>query len=305
VYRISKSLIGDSFAAFRELPDVFWGAAHRLPLVLPASTGSVVTIHDLCWREASETMRKPTQILDEVLMGHAARRSARVIAVSESTARQVLDEWPSLSERLRVIPLAADLPSGDECRSKRIAVREAGYFLFVGTWEPRKNIYRLLEAYRDAGRGDPHWPDLIVCGRPGWGGIDPREESRRLGIGQKVHIVGGLSDQELATLYRHSLCLVMPSVYEGFGLPLLEAMAQGRPVLTSNCASMPEVAGDAGFLVNPKSVQSIAEGLRVMAKETRLRENLAASASIRAQAYSWKKTAATTWQVLMEAAQSV
>jgi glycosyltransferase involved in cell wall biosynthesis len=299
--RIWSSLVGESFRAAIDSPDVFWGPAHRLPLILPARTKSVVTIHDLCWRIAPDTMRISTRTLDRLLMGLAVRRSCRVIAVSESTARDVIAQWPEAELKLRVIPLAASLPKGDDTPWDGVHVGGSGYFLFVGTWEPRKNLNRLLEAYALAGRDNPEWPDLVICGSRGWGGVNPQEISEKLAVQTKVHVVADVSDQILATLYRHAICLVMPSLYEGFGLPLVEAMAQGCPVLTSNRASMPEVAADAGILVDPECPGSIANGLLKMATDTEFREHLASRAVLIASNFSWEKTAESTWQVLLEA----
>jgi glycosyltransferase involved in cell wall biosynthesis len=300
--RLASSLVGDSVAALRDPPAVYWGPAHRLPLLLPARTRSVVTLHDLCWKFAPDTMRPATRALDRVLMGHAVRRSSRIIAVSASTARDVVAQWPEYESKLRVIPLASSLPIGDELPWSGAPVGSGGYFLFVGTWEPRKNLHRLLEAYAQALKSDAQFPDLIICGKPGWGRVDPHAQAQRLGIRQRVHLISNVSDPVLATLYRHAVALVMPSLYEGFGLPLIEAIAQGCPVLTSHSASMPEVAGDAGLLVDAGSVASIAEGLRRLAFDPELRASLARCARVRAGEFTWEKTAEATWQVLLEAA---
>ena len=296
--RVFDSLVRNSVSVIQARPSTFWGPAHRLPLYLPASVRSVLTVHDLCWLHAPETMRRSTRVLDQLLMTSALERVDAVLAVSNSVAAELISAFPALEGRVSVTHLAAALPRLSLDLTADWISSES-YFLFVGTFEPRKNLNSLLAAYAKAGRGDDEWPGLVLCGQAGWGGIDPLSEARRLGIGAKVRLVTDVSETQLAVLYAKALCLVMPSIYEGFGLPLIEAMSQGRPVVTSKVAAMPEGVGDAGILINPRSIDSIAEGLRVMARDATLRERLASRAVVRASDFSWHKTAVKTWDVLM------
>ncbi len=300
--RLGAQTISDGVRSFVDKPNVYWAPAHRLPLLLPENTGSVVTVHDLCWLRAPETMRTASRLLDSMLMGRSVDRADQVIAVSQSTADDIVSLWPKTQDKIRITPLAGSLPVVMSPGSEFGARSLHRYFLFVGTFEPRKNLSRLLQAYAIAGARDPNWPALVLCGTRGWGGVDPRAESQKLGIEAQVKLVEGVSDEALAALYRDAICLVMPSIYEGFGLPIVESMTQGRPVITSNCSSMPEVAGGGGLLVDPFSVPAIAEGLRVMAKDERLREAIADNAAQRAKQFSWVTTAATTKDVLLNAA---
>jgi len=132
------------------------------------------------------------------------------------------------------------------------------YVLFVGTLEPRKNLRRLLGAWAGLPAALRQSHQLVIAGGKGWGGVDVPQLVQALGLGDTALVLGYVSDAQLAGLYAHARFLAMPSLYEGFGLPLVESMAHGVPVLTANCSAMPEVAGDAGVLVNPLSEPDIA-----------------------------------------------
>jgi glycosyltransferase involved in cell wall biosynthesis len=282
--------------------DLFWSPLHRLPLVMPPGLACVVTIHDLVWRHAGQTMRPLNRWLDQTLMPHAVRASDRVVAVSASTAADIEREMPFAAGRVRVIPLGAAELGEPEPRESLAGLGLSGpYFLFVGTLEPRKNLARLLEAFSLLPLGLCGRAVLAVAGGAGWGGVDVQALVLRLGLKNRVRVLGFVSDQQLATLYAHALFLAMPSLYEGFGLPLLEATSRGVPVLTSDIASMPDVAGDASLLVSPLDVDSIARGLAQMLGDPKLRRELAGRALTSAQRFSWDRSARRTMEVFEEA----
>ena len=283
--------------------DLFWSPLHRLPLVMPSGLARVVTIHDLVWRHAGQTMRPLNRWLDQTLMPHAVATSDRVIAVSDWTARDIEREMPLAVGRVRAISLgSAELgkPSRPRESLSELGLSEP-YFLFVGTLEPRKNLGRLLEAWSRLPPGLGGGAVLAVAGGAGWGGVDVQAMVLALGLRDRVRVLGFVSDQQLATLYAHALFLAMPSLYEGFGLPLLEATSSGIPVLTSDIASMPEVAGDAGVLVSPLDVDSIARGLVQMLDDPKFRSELAGRAVASAQRFSWVRSARQTMEVFEEA----
>lgn len=283
-------------------PDVFWGPAHRLPLRLPAATARVVTIHDLCWLKAPQTMRASTRHLDRLLMPRALQHADRIVAVSHATARDLREAFPAASEKIAVVPEGASpLPRPQDFESLRALGIDAPFILFVGTLEPRKNLARLLEAFALLCKKQASAPLLAIAGGAGWGDQALQQRCRALGIEARVQLLGRVDDQILTTLYCHALFLAMPSLYEGFGLPLVEAMANGTPVLTSNLASMPEVAGDAGFLVDPDSVASIFEGLRAMSGNELLRRQKADAALTQSRLFSWHRSAQTTLEILRQA----
>lgn len=285
--------------------DLFWAPTHRLPRYLPARIARVVTIHDLVWKHAGQTMRPLSRWLDAKFMPEAVRLADRVIAVSEHTAQDLLTEIPEAEGKVRVVPLGVSVlsePSAPEVL--RALGIEAPFVLFVGTLEPRKNLRRLLEAYAALPDSVRKSVRMVIAGGKGWGGVDVLSIAVQLNISDRIHVVGHASDALLSALYDHALFLAMPSLYEGFGLPLVEAMARGKPVLTSNCASMPEVAGDAGIFVDPSDVNSICNGLLSMVAEVSLRQRLAGNARAMAARYSWEKAAEATSRIFDEAVQA-
>lgn len=290
------------FQARRDRLDLFWSPAHRLPSLLPARIARVVTIHDLVWKHAAETMRPASRWLDATLMPEAVRLADRVITVSAHTAKDLLKEMPNAQGKVHPIPLGVSslAPASSRESLTSLGLNEP-YFLFVGTLEPRKNLARLLEAFSRLPDSLRNSAVLAIAGGKGWGGVDVATVAEKYGVQDRMRVLGYVSEGQLATLYTHALFLAMPSLYEGFGLPLLEAMSRGTPVLTSNCASMPEVAGDAGILVAPLDVESILQGLSEFLGNGVQRTLLASRAVANAKHFSWVLAAEETLQVFEEA----
>ena len=295
-------------------PDVFWGPAHRLPLWLPSSTRAVVTVHDLCWLMAPQTMRRSTLVLDRLLMPLALQRAQAVIAVSSATRDALTDHFPAIEHKLHLVHEGVcKLPEPSTQVLYKLPVTaqwgvSAPYILFVGTLEPRKNLLRLLHAFARVVKRVESLPvgnrsgealKLVLVGEQGWGRDKLCQTITELDLKSRVHVLGRVSDLQLATLYRHALFLAMPSLYEGFGLPLVEAMSLGTPVLTSATSSMPEVAGRAGLLVDPLDVDSIASGLFDMVDKPKLRAQLASHTRQQANLFSWERAAEQTLAVLL------
>ena len=290
------------FRAWRDEIDLFWSPAHRLPSLLPARVARVVTVHDLVWKHAGETMRPMSRWLDSILMPEAVRLADRVITVSGHTAEDLLREMPNARGKVSPIPLGTSFlaPAASRESLTSLGLTEP-YFLFVGTLEPRKNLTRLLEAFARLPDSLRSRAVLAIAGGKGWGGVDVATIAEKFGIGDRVRVLGYVDDRQLATLYAHALFLAMPSLYEGFGLPLLEAMSHGTPVLTSNCASMPEVAGDAGVLVDPCDVDSVAHGLSELLSHDARRNALACLAKTHAASFSWDRAAEDTLRIFVDA----
>lgn len=276
----------------QEKIDVFWGPTHRLPLSLPEGIPAAVTIHDLVWRHASQTMRPLNRWLDRLMMPGAVRRADMVLAVSKSTARDIAREWPeAASKTTTVYPGIAALPPPQPKTALKKFGLTGTYFLFVGTLEPRKNLAGLLHAYYSLPAAKRDFAKLVIAGSKGWGKTNVRELIGTLGLQDNVIITGYATDQDLATLYAHARFLAMPSLYEGFGLPLVEAMAFGTPVLTSNISSMPEVAGNAGILVDPRCHESIMHGMASLLFDDGLHHRMGANAVTNAGRFSWDDSA--------------
>jgi glycosyltransferase involved in cell wall biosynthesis len=288
--------------AWRQRPDVFWGPAHRLPLALPRTTARVLTVHDLCWLHAPQTMRVSTRWLDRTLMPQALRAADRVIAVSEAVRGELVAAFPFLASRIVVVREAAEsLPTP----ALRSALEARGifdrYVLFVGTAEPRKNLVGLIGAFARLPAAVRDTTQLVVVGGAGWGGVDLDQLLSVHGITSRSRCLRLVDDALLATLYRHAHCLALPSLYEGFGLPLLEAMAQGTPVLTGAFGAMAEIAGDAGELVDCRDVDAIRDGLLRLLVDDARHALLKVRARERAATFNWDVAARETLAVLREA----
>jgi glycosyltransferase involved in cell wall biosynthesis len=243
----------------------------------------VVTFHDLAVLRHPETFNRWTREYSRRVLPGVVRAATRLIAVSEFTKRELLDLLDVPREKVRVIPNGVGEPFTAE------GTAAAGdYVLAVSTLEPRKNLARLVEGYRRAGlNGLP----LLVAGAAGWGGV--RVE------GDGVRLLGEVQDEELARLYRGARAVAYVSLYEGFGLPVLEAMACGAPVVAARNDALEEVSGGAAVLVDPLDPDAIAAGLHEAIDR---REELRPLGLARARVFDWQKVAHETVAVYREAA---
>jgi glycosyltransferase involved in cell wall biosynthesis len=240
----------------------------------------VITVHDLAVLRHPEAFNRWTRTYSPRLVPRVLRRAERVIAVSEFTRRELVELLRVPDEKIRVVPNAvgADFTQDGEAAT-------GDYVLAVGTLEPRKNLERLVEAVRRTDK------ELRVVGARGWGGVEIQ--------GNGVRWLGEVSDVELARLYRGAACVAYPSLYEGFGIPVLEAMACGAPVVTTRGTAMEEVADGAAVLVDARNTDEIAAGIERAGVE---RDQLVARGLERARAFRWDAVAAATLRVYREAA---
>ena len=295
-----------SWALLRDQPDLLFVPAHVLPLVHRCP--SVATVHDLGFRFFPEAHPRLGRWYLELSTRWAVRRASRLIAVSGCTATDLQRCYGVDPARVAVVYEGVDptfAPVSDAHRLKLVRDRhglsEHPYLLTVGTLQPRKNLGLLLQALRlllDQGLD----LQLAVVGRTGWGNLDLPAESARLGLTGRLHPLGYVPDENLPALYSGALAVVLPSLYEGFGLPALEAMACGAPVVASNNSVLPEVVGSAGILVDPRDPRGLAETLRRLAIEPGLGEQLARQGLARAATFTWERAARETLAVLEAAA---
>ncbi len=274
--------------------DVFWSPRHRLPIGL--RTPAVVTVHDLVWKHAPATMRPLGYLLERATMPRSIRRARRLIAVSRATRCSIERHFPEVANKTTLIregsfTTASEIPAAPVARP---------FGLFVGTFEPRKNLHRLLAAFERIRDDVQH--DLHLVGGAGWRMPKPEALVQAHGLESRVHALGSLEDEDLLAQYAGCDFVAMPSLYEGFGLPIIEAMTFGKPVLTGNTSAMPEIAGDAGLFVDPTSIDDIARGLKRMMTDTSLRSRLSDAARRRAMDFSWDSAAAETIRVIESAA---
>jgi glycosyltransferase involved in cell wall biosynthesis len=224
------------------------------------------------------------------------------MADSQSTAEGIAQIFPQFANKVRVVHLGVSkFPPPLDISSLRAAGIHKPYFLFVGTLEPRKNLDRLLKAFALLSQHCRDQFSLVIAGGKGWGGVDLNKVIQQHGLQECVKLVGYASDQLLATLYSHARFLAMPSLYEGFGFPLVEAMQYGTPILTSNTGSMPEVAVDAGLLIDPLSIVSISQALERLFFDDTLIEDLRFNSLTRGRLFSWAKCANETMTIFQEA----
>jgi glycosyltransferase involved in cell wall biosynthesis len=261
--------------------DVLHCPTQRAPV--RSSVPLVVTFHDLAVLRHPEAFNRWTRQYSRRALPRVARAATRLIAVSEFTKRELLELLDVPEDKVRVIPNAVGEPFTADGE-----VAEGDYVLAVSTLEPRKNLRRLVEGYRRAGlNGVP----LLVAGAAGWG--DVRVE------GDGVRWLGEVRDEELARLYRGARCVAYVSLYEGFGLPVLEAMACGTPVVAGRSHALEEVSGGAAVLVNPLDPDAIAAGLNEAIDRS---EELRPLGLERARGFDWREVARQTVAVYREAA---
>ena len=281
---------------------------HSVDHVAPAwgPWRSVVTLHDLAFLVYPKT-HTPSSRAYYAATGQSARRAERVIAVSQRTASDAVRLLGVDPARIRVIYEAADPSFVPRPRQDLapVAARlevdaQRPYVLFVGTLEPRKNIPLLIEAFARVRSEHPQLQLVLVGGR-GWLDAPIFAAHDRSGVGSSAHFVGWLEARDLAVLYSQAAVFVLPSLYEGFGLPVLEAMACGAPVVCSNAGPLPEVAGDAALLLTPEEPDAWAEAIKRVLGDSQLSADLRARGMRRAELFSWERTAQATREVYREA----
>lgn len=272
-----------------------------MPIASPVPT--VVTIHDMSLTLYPECHPHRRVWLNRPLVGIAARRATAVITVSESAKRDIVDGYGIDPAKVHVVHEAA-APSFQpvEDAARRADVRERyglaeRYLLYVGTIEPRKNLPTLLEAFaaRRQSGAMPH--QLVLAGPYGWLSRDMQELIDRLRIADAIRQIGYVPFSDLPAIYSAAEMFVFPSIYEGFGLPVVEAMACGTPVITGSAAALIEVAGGAAVHVNPLSVRALGDALAELAANPARRQEMSAAGLVRARTFSWDRAAAETLAV--------
>jgi glycosyltransferase involved in cell wall biosynthesis len=268
----------------------------------------VATVHDLGFRRFPETAPQAVRWWREAVQ-HTVHRAARLIVPSEWTKRDLLELYGTPEARVAVIPLAVDgevyrPPSEERILDVRRGFGIDGPYLVALGRGPRKNLPRLLAAF--AALPTDIRPTLVIAGAREWSpdGFDPGPDALRALPGEvrsAVRLVGYLPETDKVALLGGAIGLAFPSLYEGFGFPVLEAMACGTPVLTSDASSLPELAGDAALLVDPQDVDAIREGLRTLVTDDGVRGRLRVAGLARASSFDWTETARRTAAVLHEA----
>lgn len=285
--------------------DVYHSPNYILPAALPCP--SVVTIHDIAYLQPS-LHRAKSHLYLRTLTALALRRAAAVVAVSEHTRRAVEAHYPRTRGRIEVIAEGVDPalrpPSAAALRAFRQRLGlEQPYVLFVGTLEPRKNLVRLVAAFERAVREAALPHHLVLAGNRGWKTEALERAIETSPLRGRIHRVGYVPDSDLPCWYAGAALAAYPSLEEGFGLPPLEAMACGAPVVTSDCSAIPEVVGDAAVTVSPRDVDALAQALRRVLTDSALAADLRAAGRQRAGLFTWE-AAARRYRAVYERAAS-
>lgn len=285
--------------ARRDRVNVFWGPRHQLP-VLPRSVRTAVTVHDFVWKDHGDTMRFPGRQIEDFFTPRALARADVIAVVSQFTRSRLEHYFPQFAHKVSLVPGASMLRAELLADGFTTPVAKGDYFLFVGTLEPRKNLPRLLRAYRRYVSSKPGARPLKIAGGGGWGTEDIAGLVNGLGLQDNVQLLGKVDDVALRGLYLGAFALLMPSLYEGFGLPVVEALSAGVPVLTSRGSAMEEAAGTAGLFVDPRSEDEILRGILTLSENAELYSKLAGQASAEASRYDWELSSALMADLLFK-----
>jgi glycosyltransferase involved in cell wall biosynthesis len=277
-------------------PDAFWSPVFSAPN--GARCRCIATVHDLAFLTFKEhfTWRKRVEAVLQAR--HAARKAAHFIAISESTKSDLTRLMGVPETKISVAPLgcarAFSMPMSPIVAESTLRKHKISmpYVLYVGRIQPRKNLVRLIEAFEMVLAKHPKLPHrLVIAGEDGWMPESTHAAAGKSPVRDRIIFTGFFPEQELPALISAADALVLVSLWEGFGLPVLEAMACGTAVMTSNTSSLPEVAGDAACLVDPNDTNAIAAGLERMLTDNGFRKGLAAKGPSRAAQFSWENAA--------------
>lgn len=282
--------------AFTGLVDLFHATDFVLPPTLPQAR-SLLTVHDLSFIRVPDAARPSLRRYLEAVVPRSVKRADHVLADSQATKDDLIEIYRTPADKISVLYSAVDGSFGrvtDEMALQEVLdrhdLKDSNYVLSVGTVQPRKNYSRAIRALsvmRDQGI-DLHY---AVAGGRGWLEDEMYRSIRETAMEDRVHMLGFVPDEDLPALYSGARALLAVSLYEGFGLPVLEAMACGTPVITSNLSSLPEVAGDAGILVDPLDTDAISDAIMRLLTDAALRQQLVAAGFEHVKRFSWASAA--------------
>ncbi len=281
-------------------PDILFVPAHTIPVIRRPKLKTIVTVHDLGAEFLAEYHQFPQKLYLNWSTEFVAKHATHLIAVSESTKRDLIKKMKVDSKKITVIHEAVDHEVFFEREFKEVeqVKKELGitrpYLVFVGTIQPRKNLLKLIEAFSKLENKNL---DLVLAGKPGWLFEEIYSAPKKYKVENRVKFVGYVKDEQLPALYSGAEMFVFPSLYEGFGLPLLEAMSCGTPILTSNTSCLPEVTGGNAEFVNPNKTSEIVKGIEKLLKDKLLAKKLSESGRQWAKNFTWERTAKETIKV--------
>ena len=291
--------LSPEFLFKKEKTDVFFTPTHYLPPFAPKNC--VITILDVSYIYFPELFNKRDLVQLKKWTKYSAKKAKKILTISKSSKNDIIKEYGVSSEKVAVVYPGTK----NESRSMNheLSMDKLGnkfgiknkYILFVGTLQPRKNVERLIEAFAKLKRDDL---DLVIIGKKGWMFEDILNAPKKFNIADRVRFLHEVTDEELPSFYKNAEMFILPSLYEGFGLPILEAMSWGCPVITSNVSSLPEAGGEAVLYVNSESVDDISEKMQKLINDENLRKELIKKGYEQVKKFSWEKTARETLRVL-------
>jgi glycosyltransferase involved in cell wall biosynthesis len=297
-YRRWPSYLWQQTRALQHMRPDWYLSTFLLPPRVPCR--AAVIVHDVSFRAHPEYFPASIAAYMRVLVGWAVRRAEVVFTISEFTRRELLHYYPVARDKTVVVScgVSGEFTTAGDAEADRVVLQaysiSAPYLLAVGNIHPRKNLNRLLGAYLQLKQVMPDAPQLVWAGVERWGSAALQQQARSAG----VHLPGRIAPEHLPALYRRALTLIYPSLYEGFGLPPVEAMACGTPVIVSNTTSLPEVVGDAALLIDPLSVDDLAQVLKRIVSDSALRADLRERGLQQVSQYRWDAVAGRVRHVL-------
>ncbi len=298
---ISRKLLGN-----RNKIDVFFSPTHYLPFYAPCP--SVISIFDVSYLHFPRLFKKKDLNQLKLWGGFSIRRASKIITISKSTKSDIIKAYSIDTSKVEVIypGIKSEFQNSKSEINLKFKMQnsksfkekfgiEGEYILFVGTLQPRKNIANLIEAFSIIENKNIK---LVIVGKRGWMYEDILNSPKKYEISDRVKFLNDVTDEDLPNFYKNAICFILPSLYEGFGLPVLEAMKYGCPVLTSNISSLPEVGGDAALYFDPQSTQDIAEKIDKVVSDEKLRSEMIKKGYEQVKKFSWEKTAKETLKIL-------
>jgi len=291
--------IGLPFNLFFQKPrsDVFFTPSHYAPRFSPCPR--VISIMDLSFLRYPEMFKAQDLYQLKSWTAYSVAKAARILTISKSSKNDIIKYYQVPEEKVVVTYPGADgiKDMTDKTDMRKKYGIKGDYILSVGTLQPRKNFVRLIEAFSTLG---PNSYTLIIVGKKGWLYKEILAAPKKFGVEKKVKFLDYVPDEDLPALYQGAKCFVLISLYEGFGLPVLDALKYGVPMVGSNVSSLPEVMGEAGILVDPNNVQDIAKGIDKVINDTAIRQELIKKGKEQAAKFSWEKCGKETLKILEE-----
>lgn len=290
--------------------DIFHGPAFFVPIWKPKDCKYVITVHDITFVKYPKAFTFGTKLYYQFLFPRSLQLADVVITDSESTKKDIIEYYGVKEEKIKVIYLGiSDVFLKKQSKEKIKAVKEKyslpeKYLLFTGVLSPRKNVETIVSAFNQI-KKEPHFSNhkLLIVGRKGWLYEGIFAKVKRLHLEQEVFFIDYICEDDLPVIYFLAEIYLFPSLYEGFGLPILEAMVSGCPVITSNISSMPEVAGDAALLINPLNVEELVVAIKKIHENPEIRKKLLEKGRLQIKRFSWEKTAEETRNIYLQLVQ--